>query len=160
MLNVLQRVCLDHLALSPCGLYLSAFSVNCPGSVCLGVPCSIPVQFLASEQLLGHCTINAGLKCHLPRPCLPMGFLTLAFSVTCHTLLSWNDLQPSVSFTVLRRMSAEPMLSYLEILFFAPCHCYFPSLLHWFPLNKYLPWKHFFESSLKPCKVGIVVFLL
>lgn len=77
---------LDHLPLSPCGLYLSTFSVNCPGSACIGVPCSIPLQFLASEQLLGHCTINVGLKCHLPRLDLPMGFLTLAFSVTCHIL--------------------------------------------------------------------------
>ena len=76
---------LDHLPLSPCGLYLPMFSVNCPGSACL-VPCSIPLQFLASEQPLGHCTINVGLICHLPRPSLPRGFLTLAFSVTCHML--------------------------------------------------------------------------
>lgn len=51
-----------------CGLYLSKFSAQRPGSACLGVPCSIPLQFLASEQLLGHSTINVDLKSHFPRP--------------------------------------------------------------------------------------------
>ena len=126
VLSELPRFCLHRCALQHStpvpGIWAAAWALY---NKCWS---EMPFTKTGSAYGLPH----SGFLCHLPHS------------------LSWNDLQPSVSFTVSKRMSSEPMLSYLEILFFVPCHCYFLSLLHWFPLNKYLPWKHFLESSLKP----------
>lgn len=91
VLSELPRFCLHRCALQHStpvpGIWAAAWA--------LYNKCWSEMPFTKTRSAYG--LPHSGFLCHLPHS------------------LSWSDLQPAVSFTALKRMSSEPMLSDLEI---------------------------------------------